>query len=232
LDPGGDLANWRDLHWIETSTGEPVRVTTDPMELGSLVLESLSERATMWSRAPRSEPIEAVVVDPNLIAFQGRVSGVMDADSDGLSDLRRRRPVHEDADGLAFVRDEIARLGPAAFHDHFGIALDTAKKLRSGRRPSRATIRQVLAALRTAGTSRTCALEGCDVPVTRRNALYCSDAHRERARRVRINRSRRFASDPVVEDPTCIGCATVLLGAAAQGPCPVCATVNDGTVPS
>jgi hypothetical protein len=191
LDPGGDLANWRDLCWIDTLTGAPVRVTTNPMELGSLILESLSERAIEWSRAPRSEPIDAVVVDPNLIALKGRVSGVIDADADGLTDLRHRRPSHEDADGLAFVLDEVARLGPTSFAGRFDIPRDRAKKLSAGRRPSPATIRQALAALPTTGTSRVCALDGCDAPVTRSNALYCGEGHQradaKRRARMRAN---------------------------------------------
>ena len=152
-----------------------MRVTTDPMESGSLVLESLSERAIEWSRAPRSEPIEAVVVDPDLIAFVGRVSGVIDADADGLIDLRRRRPAMRMPTASPFVRDELDRLGPAAFADRSGIPLDTAKKLGSGPSPQRRDHPQVLAVLRTAETSRTCALDGCDAPVSRRNALYCSE---------------------------------------------------------
>ena len=209
---------------MERSSGKPVRATTDPMELGSVILESLSERAIEWSRAPRSIPIDGVIVDPNLISLKGRVSGVIDADSDGLTDLRRRRPHHEEADGLAFIHDEIARLGPTAFAEYFGIPVDTAKKLSSGRRPSAATARTVLAALRSVNTTRTCALDGCDAPVGR--AKYCSKAHRDRGYRQRQKSLRQHAPDPFA-DVTCIGCGTVLLGAAALGPCPVCSTPTE-----
>jgi hypothetical protein len=245
LDPGGDLAGWRDLHWVDTSNGRSVRVTTDPMGLSSLVLESLSERAIDWSRAPRSEPMETVVVDPNLIALKGRVSGVIDAHSDGLADLRRRRPSHEDADGLAFIREQAQKLGKRAFADRTGLPPTVAERAAAGKPISARNVETALRALIVVHGERTCALDGCDnPPADRSNALFCTKAHCDHAYRLRKKEkaqaptplpSRRprqeSASDPPAE-VVCPGCGTVLLGAAARGPCSACSTSHDQAVDS
>ena len=99
--------------------------------------------------------------------------------------------VYSEGDPASFVLDELGRLGPAAFAEIFNSPLDTAKKLGSDRRPSSATVRTVLAALRNADTSRVCALDGCNAPVCRSNARYCCTAHQrtdgKRRARVRAN---------------------------------------------
>lgn len=96
IDPGGDLANWRQLAWMDRTTGKPVRVTTDPEDFGAVVLETLSGRSVDWSRKPQTIPIDAVEVDPLLVQHVGRVSGMIDADNEVLGDLPARRPVYGD----------------------------------------------------------------------------------------------------------------------------------------
>ena len=88
LDPGGDIARWWKLHWVGQSTGSGNRVTTDPRDVGAVLLESLDYRAVLWSKPPRTVPIESVTVFPELVRRVGRVSGVIDADEVGLDNFR------------------------------------------------------------------------------------------------------------------------------------------------
>lgn len=96
LDPGDDLADWNHLTWVDKANGKSVRVTTDAENYEAVVLETLSARGVEWSRKPRTVPIDSVEVDPLLVQHVGRVSGMIDADEEGLGDLRARRPVYGD----------------------------------------------------------------------------------------------------------------------------------------
>jgi hypothetical protein len=107
IDPGGDLANWHQLAWVDKTTGKPVRVTTDAEDFGAVVLETLSGRGVEWSRKPRTVPIDVVEVDPLLVRHVGRVSGMIDADDDGLGDLAARRPVYDDGIRLVARQEEL-----------------------------------------------------------------------------------------------------------------------------
>ena len=111
LDPGGPLEHPQALGWVERATGEPLRVTTDPTVPGAVLLETLDARASRWSRPSPAQPIDSVRPHLLLIRRVGRASGVIDAEADGLHDLDRRRPVHEEADRLAYVQGEARRLG-------------------------------------------------------------------------------------------------------------------------
>jgi len=111
LDPGGDLSNWIELRWVDKGTGEAVPVTADPESLEGVILETLDERAIEWSRKPRSESIESVVIDPDLVAYPGHVSGVIDAGEDGLGNLARRRPLLKDANHIGAIQREARQLG-------------------------------------------------------------------------------------------------------------------------
>jgi hypothetical protein len=167
-------------------------------------------------------------VVPELIRRVGRLGVLIEAAmTDPFRNHGPARVVYDEGNVAGFIHDEIARLGPTAFADHFDIPRDRAKKLRSpNRQPSPATVRTVLAALPTAATSRTCALDDCDVPVGRADAKYCSKAHRDRGYRQR-QRSLRHSTPELFADLTCAGCGTVLLGSAAHGPCPVCSTPTE-----
>jgi hypothetical protein len=230
LDSGGDLAGWRDLHWIDTSTGDAVRVTTNPREQGALVVESLDERATLWSRAPQGELVEVVVVDPDLITHLGRVSGVIDADSDGLGDLRARRPLHRDANRLAAVQKEAKRIGPRPFARRTGLPLKVAERAARGRPISAGSVDRALRSLSSDGDQRVCIFDGCGALVEQPNAVYCGKSHRDAAYRARRNAKAAAqnpdlgqpTADPFAGLPTCMGCDTVLLGDAAErGTCAI-----------
>jgi hypothetical protein len=115
LDPGGDLSNWSELEWMTLDDGVPIGVTTDPLRIGSVLLETVDTKATRWASASRAEPIDGVIVEPMMIQKLGRVSSVLDADIDGLDDLAARRLVLEGIDSLAIVHAVAGRLGKRAF---------------------------------------------------------------------------------------------------------------------
>jgi hypothetical protein len=225
LDPGTDLSDYRGLRWIGHH-GQAERIATEP-DAHAAVLWTLGGRARRWATSRTEIISDPVLVVPELIRRVGRLGTVVEASTgDPFGDHGSVRVVYDEGDAAAFIHDELTRLGPATLAERYDLPPDTAKKLRPGRQPSPATIRRVQAALRKAGTSRTCALDDCDAPLSRRNSLYCSKAHRERGYRLGQKSLRRPAPDPFVH-VACIGCGTVLLGAAAHGPCPVCSTQND-----
>jgi hypothetical protein len=229
LDPGGDLADWRHLVWIERGTDARIVVTTDPDDMSeAVILETLDERAVLWSAPPRSDPIEAVTVDPLLIRHVGRVSGVIDAQEDGLLHLRERRPVYEEAKGLAAVQREARRLGKRAFARRSGLAPSAAERAVRGRPISPSNVDRALAALGTNDVGRTCAVTGCSNAVPRPNALYCSKAHRDRAYRQRRTDHIDAAPDLQSGAPCCAACGAIMLGAADRGD-GICLTCDEGS---
>ena len=236
LDPGGDLADWPTFAWFDTQTGERVRLTTDFMDIDAHVVETLAERAVRYSDPPRSEVIAEVVIDPNLITRRGRVSGVIDADADGLDDIGSFRPVHQEADATAAVVREVRRIGPAAFSERYKVSVSTAQKISAGRRPGARIVSHVIGVMRRGVTEDTCQLNGCDEPLGAGARRFCSPAHakahRDRAYRQRrkakavtpARRTKRLvevvrASDAEV---TCPACGSYLLGFAPGELCDEC----------
>jgi hypothetical protein len=182
LDPGGDLADWLDLRWLDRSTGARVWVTTDPMDIDAVCLATLGRRVHDWTRAPLGADIEAVEIDH--VEHKGRVAGVLDAASAGLGKLASRRPVYDqlDADNVAALAKD---MGPAAFSKRYSVPLNTAKDISSGRkRPGARTIKAVKAP-RSSEPQRACALDGCTEPTLSPRAKYCGDLHKDKARRIR-----------------------------------------------
>jgi hypothetical protein len=223
LDPGGDLSNWKDLRWVDKATGETSPVTTDPEKWEVVILETLDERAIEWSRDPRSEPIDSLVIDPDLVAYPGHVSGVIDADADGLGDLARRRPLLRDANRLGAVQTLARRMGKRAFADLTGLPPTVAERAAAGRPISPGNVAKAIDAMRAGSDIRhTCAHDGCDQLVARTSALYCSPAHAARAYRKR-KKTRPRSPDPDTAHPLCPACGAVLLGLAAKrGRCRDC----------
>jgi len=220
LDPGGDLPNWQTLHWVARSTGQPVRVTTDPTDVGAVLLESLAVRSANWSTPHRPEPVGLVIVHPELIRIEGRISGVLDAVDEGLADLAARRPVYSEGGPVGFLQAEARRLGKRAFARRTGLPPTTAERLACGLSVSDHNVEVAMRALLAESSVASCALEGCEQPVSRPNATYCSRAHGDRAYRAR--RSGRRSGPTVPSAPACAACGLVLVGEAAQQVCPRC----------
>jgi rubrerythrin len=206
------------------STRRPC-VTTDPSGTGGIILETLDERATLWSRPPPSEPIAEVVIDPNYISYVGRVSGVIDAEDDGRGDIARFRPVHQKARRLEAVQREAHRMGYRAFARRTGLSESVAKRAAAGQVISAANAAKALDALGSVDAGQVvCAQDGCTEIVGQPNARFCSKAHKDRAYRKR-KKERMLA-----EGGACPSCGAVLMGAAADRPCPVCG--HDKDVPA
>jgi hypothetical protein len=193
LDPGDDLARWQELRWLDRTTGEPLCVTTDPSDPGAVLLASLASKAAEWSRPPSHEPVGEVVVDPLLVRHLGRISGVIDAEIDGLpSDLGSRRPHYEDVDDRQrqAVAAYASALGKRAFGRRTGLPATVSERAARGGTISKANLRKALRGLRVVdrGTGR-CASEGCTRPVFRSGARYCSSKCRSREQKRRQRRA-------------------------------------------
>ncbi len=224
LDPGGDLAEWQMLTWLDTQTAERVRLTTDFMDIDAHVVETLAERAVRYSDPPRSELIAEVVVDPNLITHRGRVSGVIDADADGLNDIGSFRPVHQEAEATAAVVREVRRIGPKAFSERYNVSVSTAQKISAGRQPSARIVARIIGLMRRGVTEGLCALDGCEEPLPAGARQYCTPAHSKLARDRRYRATaggchapgkpsgHRDVDGPSDAEVTCPGCGTFLLG--------------------
>ena len=96
------------------------------------------------------------------MVYSGHVSGVIDADEDGLGDLADRRPLYRDADRLAAVQKEARRLGYRAFARRTGLPESVAKRAANGRSISSKNVDGALEALRADVPARLCALVDCD----------------------------------------------------------------------
>jgi hypothetical protein len=193
LDPGGDLADWPNLRWVDRVTGRPVRVTTDHLDLDGVVLDTLASRAARWSRPSPAAQIEAVTVDPLLVRSVGRVSGVIDADLDGLpGDLGERRPVYEDAQRAAAIGARAQSMGPRRFARLSGLPLKVAERAALGKPISARNVARALRALSVDSSGpRRCPVDGRAV-FGRSDTVYCSARCKDRAYRQR----RRTRSDP------------------------------------
>jgi hypothetical protein len=184
LDPGGDLADWQSLAWVAKGTGVSVRVTTDLGEIGAVALETLDGRAVRWSKPSPAARIDGVTVDPLLVRRVGRVSGVIDADLDGLDQLTARRPVHSEAAKAQAVSANAQVLGKRAFARTTGLPPTVAERAAKGLPISVSNVVRALRTLRESETA-TCAAEGCAGPVWTSGASYCSPRCRERERKRR-----------------------------------------------
>ena len=188
LDPGGDLADWQTLEWLDKGTGTPVlRSQLIPPTGPAALLETLDDRAARWSEKPKTTPIDSVTIGPTTpIQFVGRVSGVIDASMDGHFDLLSQRPFYGDPDRLTAVQAEAKAMGKRRFARRTGLSLTAAGRAAAGEAISATNVRRAWRALRTLDrTSRRCADERCDQPVSRTGALYCSASCRDRAKKRR-----------------------------------------------
>jgi hypothetical protein len=199
IDPGNDLAGWRDLAWFDPRTGGRVPATTDRRNIDAVVLATLDEKAIAWSRAPRHDPVDEVWVVPALVRHVGRVSGVLDADIDGLpGDLRDRRPVYDEAKRADVAIAWAKALGPRRFARRAGISVSASGRAALRGRISKANVHKALRALRVDdGAPRRCAAEGCELPVFRVGARYCSVRCRRREEK---RRQREKASAEKCQD--------------------------------
>jgi hypothetical protein len=185
LDPGGDLSNWRLLDWIDTESGDHIRVTTDLGDYRSFPVQTLADAAEGWSRIAHTEPITEVSVNSHLVSHDGRVASVLAASSAGVDqgDLRSYRPTYEGADLAGFVTAEANRLGAPAFARLYDIPPRTARGICGGSPPADKTIAAVMASMGDEPAAPTCQADDCDKSVLR--GKWCSEACRMRAYRTK-----------------------------------------------
>lgn len=207
LDPGGDLAGWAALGWVDRLNGRPVRLSTSAMDINAVTADTLGGRLGAWGRSQRSEPIGEVVVDPLLVQHRGRVSGVIDAAMSGQpGDLVARRPVYDDEELWERRRAAVAAwagtLGSRSFARRTGLPARTAARAAAGNHLSRRNVLRACEGLRIIddGVGR-CALDECSEPVWRPNARYCCAQHAERAHK-RRQRSRDVPPQAVPNGPS------------------------------
>jgi hypothetical protein len=149
---------------------------------------------------------------------------VLDDELDGVDDLVASRVVFDDEDTSRFVVDEIKRLGPAEFSRCYDVPPRTTSGIANGRKVSTRTVNRVRDRLqRRPASVRRCALEGCEEPVTRPNATYCTPAHTKRASRFRVAVREGDGRADETSVVVCPGCGVTLLGVAAtRGTCRNC----------
>jgi hypothetical protein len=176
LDPGTDLAEWRDLDW-RVRDGRPSDVPLLP----------LVDFAERWSHPVPPDERAGLVAEPRLIRRVGRGGALIDARLAGsTAPASELQVVYNDGDAARFVADEAKRLGATVFARRYGVPERTARGITGGRTPSKTTVRRVLRSLRVVTEeTRRCALDGCDAPVWRPNGRYCIPAHADRAYRLR-----------------------------------------------
>ena len=180
LDPGGDLSGWQRLRWLDRRTGHPVRVSTTRADIDAVQLTWLADKGADWSRPPTYAPITEVVVDPLRLDYRGRVSGVIDADIDGLpGDPGARRPVYVDGEDLGVGQREVLvdlalRLSHAEFARRAHTTPRIASDIAAGGLPRLGVVRGIVRAIREVEqVQRVCALGGCEHPVQRANRRFC-----------------------------------------------------------
>jgi len=225
LDPGTDLAEWATLKWHDRHGA--VRVTTAGIaDVSTVPLQTLRAFAEDWTKPREPNDPGEVVIDHRLIRRVGRGGALVDAQLAGEGvNVNQYQVVYGEGDAAAFVYEHARRLGKRAFADRTGLPPSVAERAAAGKPISQRNVDTALHALLVDHNQRICALDECDAPVIRANSVYCSKAHRERAYRQRQKSLRHQAPDRFAE-LTCAGCGTVLLGAAANGPCPVCSRSN------
>ena len=167
LDPGGDLADWQDIGWVDMSSGEPLRVTTDALsEPDAVLLTTLDAEGVAWSR-PRRDRIGATTLDPLRLRRVGR-SGACSTLPMTASPAPRRLPAAlptlrmrvwgaaRERTGSRYVDDEHRR--PPATDD------DANHRTRKQRHVARSTARHWLIGPRP--TARRGAANGKEAPAT------------------------------------------------------------------
>jgi len=239
LDPADDLAGWAEVRWIDPN-GRNVAISTGADPGTSVPLARLADVAADWSVpvAPRDPGL--LTFDRRLVRRVGRGGALIDArlanPDAGAEDHQARYP---GGDAAGYVGDLAASMGKHAFARRFSLPLKTAERLARGGRPSPRTLHRVLSALGREGPAPAhCALEGCDLPVVRPNARYCSKSHADRAYRARkaatgtrLRGNRRSQRpDPDLGVPVCRRCGALMLGD-ADGGNGLCIDCTDEGVP-
>jgi hypothetical protein len=187
LDPGDDLAGWAQVPWFDRD-GQQVRVGTAPGCRVDIVLRTLADYAWSWAQPAPPDDDTLIEIDPRLIRRVGRAGALIDAQlADPNARAEDHQVVYSEGDPAGFVAERARRLGPRPFARLTKLPIRVAERAALGRPISTANVERALAMLASAvvDEGRRCALEGCDLLVSRPNARYCCPAHGDRAYRIR-----------------------------------------------
>ena len=215
LDPGDDLSGWKDLCWVDDD-GRRVRVSTGDEPGTTIPLARLADVAAAWAIHVDVPPPALFTYDRRLARRVGRGGALVDArlaDPDAAAD--DHQVLYSDGDAAGFVAAGARRLGPRPFARLTGLPLKVAERAALGRPISAANVERAMEALGSPCPERRCALRGCEQPVPRPNARYCTTTHADRAYRL------RKAQAPPPGASVCGTCAAVRFGDVA-GQCPAC----------
>ncbi len=216
LDPGDDMAGWAELLWVGPD-GRHVAVSTGEDPGTSIPLRRLADVAGDWCiPVPPREP-ELLCFDRRLARRVGRGGALVDArlaDADTRAD--DAQVLYDEGDAAGFVAETARHLGPRPFARLTGLALKVAERAALGQPISSRNVERAIEALGSPCPERRCALSGCERPVPRPNARYCSAAHADRAYR---QRKAHRALPPGAS--VCQNCGALRFGDVA-GPCPAC----------
>ena len=216
LDPGDDLAGWAQLFWVD-GDGRRVEVSTGEDPGTSVPLRRLADVAGDWCvPVPAHEP-EPLDFDRRLARRVGRGGSLVDArlaDPDARAD--DVQVLYDQGDAADFVEEQAQHLGPRRLSRLTGLPLKVCERAALGQAISQRNVERAIEALGSPCPERTCALSGCEQPVPRPNARYCTPAHADRAYRLR--KARR---DTPAGASVCPACGALRYGD-ASGPCPAC----------
>ena len=202
IDAGGDLHDWRSLAWRGEGgdpVGSPEVASRHVRSLHSL--RSVDEKALAWMR-PRALPVRPVTItDRRGIRWVGKGGRLVEARASGDLETPSEtlRVAYSGLDGLrSLVVERVRAIGPAAFATAFStprftLSPETVRDWHRGRRsPSDAWVKRLLPSLGL-DDGRRCGLDGCDHPVARANAIYCSccPTHAEAGRKRRQREEHR-----------------------------------------
>jgi hypothetical protein len=148
------------------------------------------------------------------------------ADPDAKAD--HHQVVYSEGDAAGFVAEEARRQGPRPFARLTGLPLKVAERAALGRPISVANVERAIQVLCSEPDVRRCALEGCEAPVYRPNARFCSKAHADRSRQATKRRAER--ADPFASVPPCRECGAHMLGTADVGS-GLCSDCAKGEIP-
>jgi hypothetical protein len=148
------------------------------------------------------------------------------ADPDAKAD--HHQVVYSEGDAAGFVAEEARRQGPRPFARLTGLPLKVAERAALGRPISVANVERAIQVLCSEPDVRRCALEGCEAPVYRPNARFCSKAHADRSRQATKRRAER--ADPFASVPPCRECGALMLGTADVGS-GLCSDCAKGEIP-
>lgn len=176
---------WRSWRFLDRASGSRCVVSTSFEELDAVRLATLDEKAASWSWPSRRMPIGEVRVDPRLVVHVGRVSGVIDAEIDGLpGDPATRRPIYGDPDACRQHLAELAvrELGERVLARRSGLSVSVLRHASTGGRLRRRQLDRLLAGMHHEAEERVCEC-GCGLALARANQRWFSNAHRMRSRR-------------------------------------------------